>query len=345
VIAARLALLAALLAPAMAAANPHLQRARSAMNDLDYEMARAALDDALTAGISDPTELAEIYELSGTVAGAFELREEAADWFRKWLALDPTARLDSGLAPKIVEPFQTARASTELALRVRSGAHVAGETEIVLLVEADPVGLVAGARLDYRDEDGGVHVARAAGTDRIVIALPWPPPVGAAVLAATDVHGNRLAELEWTAPAESNGDAAAETETSAEPEALAVLPATAEPDTPLYAKWSLWGGAAVGLGLAGAYFAFEASSDQRELDEIIDGSAGYTYAEAKRVENRGNRHALLANTSFGAALACGAVSAVLLIRSATRKEKRAPRHQLAPMPLTDGAGVAFALEF
>ena len=91
-----------------------LARARQAIETLQYDTAQKLLIDALDDGANSPADVAEIYRLSASTAVVLESGDVAEQYYRRWLALDPTASLSSDLAPKIRDPFVRAQANSAL---------------------------------------------------------------------------------------------------------------------------------------------------------------------------------------------------------------------------------------
>src|SRR6266545_4250268 len=88
-----LAVAACALAAGVAHAESPLEKARQAIDDLDYAAAQSALAEALVSGSNGPAELVEIYKLTGTVAASLGDTKAATSAFQKLLALSPSANL------------------------------------------------------------------------------------------------------------------------------------------------------------------------------------------------------------------------------------------------------------
>ena len=74
-------------------ANPSLDEARKAVDDIRYDDARGLLVQALKQGGSRPEQLVEIYRLSAATAAVLGSADLAEQYYRRMLALDPTAAL------------------------------------------------------------------------------------------------------------------------------------------------------------------------------------------------------------------------------------------------------------
>ncbi|MEM9188184.1 MAG: hypothetical protein AAGF12_03365 [Myxococcota bacterium] len=104
-------LLVALLgaSPAAAQEDP-LQRAEAAYLNIDLPATLDHAEAALRTGSRSPVELQRIYELMGRAAAAQEGGEEIArNAYLRLLALNPDARLETDLSPRVRSPFLEAR--------------------------------------------------------------------------------------------------------------------------------------------------------------------------------------------------------------------------------------------
>src|ERR1043165_6181564 len=102
-----------ILAVSRPASADALADARKAIDGSDYVTARPLLEAALKSGTQGPSELAEIYQLTGIVDGALNDPGGAQVAFGKWLALDPKGTLPKGTSPKFVRPFDSAAAKAK----------------------------------------------------------------------------------------------------------------------------------------------------------------------------------------------------------------------------------------
>ncbi len=270
-----------------------VERARTAIADLDYASAEIALDEALFGGGLDADDLAAVYLLSGRVAAAFGREEQATEYFKRLLTLAPDAALEAGLAPKITRPFERARewvtSAGRLDLRFRSVDVKAGTATVEVV--SDPLHMF----------------------ERAVIVERKP-----LVVAAIDRYGNQLLARPWQdkqavvpAPAAIAATTPAASETMGASTVMrSDAPATARP---MYARWYTWGMAAVGTAAAAGYFAYRANNDWNELSGIIATSGDHSFGEAMALEQSGRDNARLANMGFGAAAVLAVVSASLRI--------------------------------
>ena len=343
-------LAAVLLAAPVRADEPEdadLARARAQLDASDYLAARDSLAAALAAGRSGPAELAEIYRLSGQVAGALGQPAAAEDFFRRLLALAPRATLPPGTSPKMARPFAAARAWAKdhdpLRVKVETAAAPPALTLVVL---SDPHGMVASARATVRVAGRPEATVEGAGRDRIELALPRAARIDV-LLAGLDEHGNRLVEL---GTADVPIVVVGAEERPAPPDAKprpAVPPAPPPPPRrrALYARWWLWGGAALGFAAAGAWFGLAARGAIDDLEALNADSQNHRFEEALDVEDRARRDLLLFDVAAAAAGAC-AVAAVLLYLTEPRAEPpRAGRARVAPAPARGGAAVLVEIRF
>lgn len=312
------------------AAGPALDRARAALDDLRYEDAAAALDEALREGGNSPEATAEIYQLMGEVAASRGDRARAVDAFDHLLALAPGATLREGVSPKLTEPFDAARARAgeraPLGLRC---AVAAGSVEVE--VAADPLGMAAAA---YQSGGGSVETAELDGAAALIVVADT---VVVEYVGLLDEHGNRLVavaavecEQELIAPSRRGAR-------RAEPRA----------GRSVVGHWALWGGVAVGFAAAGAYFGLDARAKVDELERLVADSAAHDFGEARAVEDDARRSALYANIGFASAGVAAVVAGVLLYRDRHRDRERAPDRGISVTPTVGrgSAGIGVGLRF
>jgi tetratricopeptide (TPR) repeat protein len=280
----RLVLIAALVAVAgvaEAGGADELAEARRRRQALDFEGALAALERAIAAGDNDAGRLADAYQLAGELAAGLGRVDEATAAFERLLVLRPDAALPGGTSPKIQAPFDAARARGHRPLAAhaeRDGATV------TLVVDADPLGLIAGARLRW-----------SGGELRAPSALTIPPGAVDPVLEAIDRHGNTL----WSAPL---------------PATAIVAPPVADTtiDRPFWRSPTLWLGGALGWAAIGGIVAWQLGKTQDEWDRLRAEDGQHDYSELRAVEQHGRNQAAFANVSFGIAAAF-AVTGVVVI--------------------------------
>lgn len=292
-------------AGAQAAGDP-LTRARQELDALQYDKARASLDEALKQGTNGPRDMAEIYRLSGQVAAALGDAAGAEDDFKMLLELAPDAQLPAGMSPKITEPFDAARAFAKqhAPLAITHTESGGAAPTITLVVANDALGLVAGARAIVSADGGPARSLEARGGSEILIPLPAGHRLEV-TLAAIDSRGNRLVEIGVDEPIVIGGP----TEI-VKPVHRAGGGGHARP---IYARWWLWGGVALAVGGGATYFGLDALDAQKTLDDLNRNSAMHDFSEAKKVEDRGRQSALLANVGFGVAGGFAVLSVILLV--------------------------------
>jgi hypothetical protein len=146
---------------------PELARARRLKQTLEFAAALDEVDRVIALGTSSPDGLTDAYRLAGELAAGLGRDGDAVTYFQRLLALDPGAAMPAGTSPKIVAPFEQARAN--LGGRALA-AHVEGDA---IVVDDDPLGMVASiqprALLDRHGNT--LWIAPAAETP-----VPAPPP-------------------------------------------------------------------------------------------------------------------------------------------------------------------------
>lgn len=305
---------------AAAAPNPHLTAAREAKSTLAYDQALVLAGEALRTGENDPETLIAIYRLAGEVAAGLDRRAEAEAWFRRLLALEPAAELPAGTSPKITAPFTDARGFIQRSgpLAVRAEPATSG---VILVVERDPLEMVAGARVLYQSSAGTLGVIEGRGGARIAVELPRG--TFAHHLAAIDEHGNELVRIELDLRGQF---------------------VTTGPGDRAGRRWPLAAAfTAITLG-AGVYFGLDtrdaeddlAALNQRSKTEDIDA------AEAHELVVRGRRSAALANLGFAAAGVGAAITGWLIYRRLAADDRPV---EVAPVVAPDTAGLTVRLAF
>jgi hypothetical protein len=294
-----------------------LEDGRRLKAELRYDEARAAVERVLRSGVGGPQQLAETYRLLGELAAGMDERVAAEAYFARLLSLQPEATLGSGASPKLTVPFDAARARLGqggLVVSHRLDAHRAS-----LVVERDPLDLVAGARARYRRGMRPVEQVEARGRGTIELSFAGTGPVQVE-LAAIDEFGNELVVF-------ANLEAGQ----------------VARRSRSLIGRWQLWAGIGVALGATGAGFGLAARSAESDLAALNERARNEPFAidfgEAETLRDRAGRRALIANLCFAGTAAVGVAAAVLLVR-----ELRAPgegdRLSVGPALGPDSIGVA-----
>lgn len=166
--------------------SPKLVDARRAVEAVDYEAARRLLLEALRDGDNSPAAVGEIYRLSARAAIVLGERDLAEQYYRRWLAIDPTAALPGDTAPKLREPFVAAQAYIAAHGRLLARAERTSTGEVDVELVADPLAMArAAAALGLGRSApvpfGGDRKAHLAAATRI---------------AVVDDAGNRLLEVD-----------------------------------------------------------------------------------------------------------------------------------------------------
>jgi hypothetical protein len=318
--------LALWLAHGSAAHAGPIDDAKAAIDTSDYLKARATLTEALASGANGRQELAEIYRLSGIVAGALGDAKASTAAFQRALVLSPKVELPPGTSPKIARPFAAAQnlAKQGAPLEIRSETE-ADPPSVTVIVASDPLAMIARVRVAVVADRKPEQTFDRPGSERTTVELPAGARLDVRI-AVLDEHGNRLAELGTRevpivvlgkAPPPPPGVAA---RVSLPPRP----PPPARSPRPLYLKWWMWGGGAALFGAAAAYFGIDAVLAKRDLDALNEHSVEHDFGEAKDVESRARRDVLFTNIGWGAAgvLAVGATILYLTEPRPARGERR-----------------------
>lgn len=320
----------------VAAANPELAAAKRAYTELEFRRTRAHLERALRWGKSNPSEMREILRLSGETAAAVGKQAKAEDYYYQMLTLDPSAELPAGLSPKLTAPFEQAKKKVNQTGGLTARCRLDDEQRIVRVhIDADPAGLVAGARAVYRSRDGDRPIAEARAKTRVIALALQTPPKHKLFCAVIDRYGNHLVEVDATYA----------------PPKRRVLGITREPSDshaspqPFFAHYLTWGTLGTASTTAGVAFAWRMRANQNALDALNQDSSQYDFAAAQELARSGRRNARMANLSFAFAGACAVVTVVQYLRRPTRDSHDGQTALISPMFTPDGAGVAWSSSF
>lgn len=309
-----------------------LADARKAVDGSDYVTAKTALDTALKAGDAGPAELAEIFKLSGIVEGALNNAPAATTWFSKWISVDAKASLPFGTSPRIMKPFEAAKAKNRGLVEVKS------ETEddppaVTLVVVNDPHKLIVGAKVHFSVDKKPEQVLTADGEGRIKVDLETGKRIDLR-LHAVDEYGNRVVEL-GTRDVPIVITSTGKTKQIVDPtDANLVRTKPAAPPEPRawYAQWWVWGVATVVAGGATGFFAWKTRSDINELESLNANSYVHTWAEAQDVEQRAKRDMLITNIGLGVTGAFALGTALLYLTRPDTAESTETRAAITPVP-------------
>jgi hypothetical protein len=277
--------------------NRHLVEARAALDAVRYDEARAQLVAALEQGNNSPAEVAEIYQLSASTALVLGQRESAERYFRRWLAIDPSAQLPDSVAPKLREPFVAAQAY--MAARGHLSVMIEHRGDAIdVLVAADPLAMVGAVR---------------AGDEKVALGADRRAKLhgNAERVAVLDEFGNHLIELP-VPPAEP----------AAAPPEPTPVPAPHEPAAPgpgLMHQPLAWAVPAVVLAGVGVGFELAARDADDQLSNVLANSGQHFYGDADALRSRRDRDAIIADVAFGTSAACVAVAVIVYaIRPSSR---------------------------
>jgi hypothetical protein len=349
---------------AAAAERPaELGQALVALDDLRYEDAAALLERAWRRGDNDPGSLALVFRLQGEVAATLGDEAAAHAAFQRWWAIAPTARLPPGTSPKIVASFDAARA--QVAGKKPLGAHAElGTGALLVVIEADPLAQVAGARAKWQAQDGVAGVVERAGNASFSLPLP---ALGRLTVhpVLVDRFGNELLGLPAlvvAGPGDASTDDALGAGSIDERGGAPADPSTGaggvvgpgdgaragsgEP-RPAWASPWLWGGLTVAAAGAGVTFAILADRSRDELDALNATSSEHPFADAEAAKRRLEQRTLGLNVSVIAASALAVVTGVVIWRS-RRPSSGAGRKgalSIVPAVVRGGGGISVAVPF
>ena len=315
-------LVAALAGPAVAGGNPTLDQAQQAIDNIDYEAARSLVGKALDGGGLSLADHLRALRMAGEVEAALGDDAGAREHFATWIYLDPKAKLADGLSPKITAPFDEARASTG-ALVIDVSLERTGDGVSVTLVTSDPLALVHG----FEASGGGAQVS---GTGLAATLATTDPSGFEVTVVVVDERNNQIAvRTVVTEPA-----------ASAEP-----TPATGggggEKGWPAVIRWPTWAALAIVAGGTGGYFSYRVGQAEDDLDELNANPGAHTADEARAIQDRGERDALIANVLYGVAGAA-AIAAVLTF---VLEPDDDPAVEVLPGAGSDGASVTATIRF
>lgn len=282
--------------PRARADSAKLDAARAAIDGVRYDDAQGLLAVALQEGGNSTAALVEIYRLSATTAMVLGHPDLADQYYRRWLALDPTAAMPEDVAPKLRGPFVAAQDYMRTRGHLTAAASRPTATAVEVTVSVDPLQMAAAVELSgtsTRTPLGATHVAR----------IEAPQATGAVSLSVVDEYGNHLVELTVTpAPAESHGSPPRGAGTAAHAPAPSAL-----------RNWKLWTVPTIAFFGIGLGFGYAASSADTDLTGILDEPTLHTLLDAEGTRDRRDRDALIANLAYGVAGACLVTTIVMYV--------------------------------
>lgn len=164
---------------------PQLAQARVAIDEVRYDDAQRLLIAALEAGGNSPAAVRDIYKLLGASAVALGQSDDAAKYYRSWIALDPKGALDAGASPKLREPFDAAKSYVTANGPLDVVAEYVSDDEVRIRVITDSMSLARTARMT----DTSVAIVDRGA---LITSAPHAP------VAILDRYGNTLVELRAT---------------------------------------------------------------------------------------------------------------------------------------------------
>lgn len=274
--------------PAARADSPKLAEARRAVDEVRFDDARRLLVEAVAEGGNSPAALAQIYELSASTAIVLGQRDLAEQYYRRWLALDPAAKLPDGSSPKLQEALVAAQAFMAAHGRLAVKAERRSSTEIDVIAESDPLAMVASAALDVPTAapspfgaDHRLHLATATAATAWVYVL--------------DEHGNHVADV---------AIAAAAAPVDPKDRDPILPPHTDVPERSFAHRWTTWAVPSVAFLTAGGVLGIIALNQQDQLDQSLAKSGQHFFPDVD-----GDRKSIRRNATIGIAL--GSVGLVL----------------------------------
>ena len=167
----RLAAIAIVLCVATSArADDDLAEAIRLEAALEYDQALAVVTRILERGTAtDPAQVAELHFYAGRLAAGLDRADLARDHFARALALRPELALPAGTSPKIVAPFEAARA--------QSAPLRAHATAPQVIIDDDRLGLVT--RTEVAGRQARAYDAHGNVVWRGEVPAPLPSPAPA----------------------------------------------------------------------------------------------------------------------------------------------------------------------
>jgi hypothetical protein len=283
--------------------SPKLGEAERAIDTVHYDDAQKLLVAALADGGNSPAAVRRIYQLSAMAATVLGQRELAEQYYRRWLALEPTAHLD-GVAPKLREPFTAAQAYMAAHGRFTAHATRIDAATVDVTVDTDPLAMAVSTAAD------GAAIAFDPNHHATL-------RTAALTVAILDERGNGLVDLPVGAPAERHD--------VPDPRDPRIEPAPVV-DPPFMKRWTTWAVPSGAFIVAGSILGIVALNQQQQLTEALTNSREHFYTEVDDLHRAVRR-----NATIGIAL--GAVGAVLAIPAAVFYIQQRKPNDLSPSPI------------
>lgn len=313
------------LASSAHADSPKLEQARKAIDEVRFDDAQRLLVGALADGGNSPAAVREIYKLSASTAVVVGQREVGEQNYRRWIALDASASIGAGVAPKLREPFEAAQAYVAAHGRLTAVATRVSATVIDVSV-TDPLAMAVSATIV-----GGTPVPLST-EHRAQLA---PPSAGAVTVAVLDDRGNRLVEV--TAGPAPTAPAVAGPMMNPVPEPIE--PEHPEPEGKRFRVWIVFAVPSAVLLLTGVGFAYAASEDWATVNEAIADSTRRRYYDVEAKQDRATTFTALGSVALGFGVVL-AVPALIFYARARNQD-----HQVVPVVGKDSAGVSLVGRF
>src|SRR5664279_2410395 len=251
-------------------------------SSLEYEQALVLADRTIARGISSRDQLADLHLIAGRLAAGLDHPDVAQAHFERVLVLRPNTQLVTGTSPKLLAPFDAARATQPLLVKLGvDGTRAYAE------VTSDALHLVRGLRVVVVDSN---HVASVVTADGLTKDVPSGTVTS---VAAIDEYGNELAvaRIEAAAP---------------------IVPVRLERPTPFYKHWVTYTALSGAALITGGLFAWRFGQAQDEWNRL-DAAGGHSYTQLQTIEQRGQRWAIAADATFGVAAIAGIAAAALFL--------------------------------
>ncbi|MBN2496679.1 MAG: hypothetical protein JXR96_18965 [Deltaproteobacteria bacterium] len=162
-----------------AEATPQLvEQAAKSYAELDFEASLGLLDRALAKPGNTREQLVRIHHLRGLILGALGRYDEAGQAFARLLALSPSFRLGSDVAPRVRAPFDKLLSDPpRFRARVLPPAVALESQALVFTVQitADSLGMARALRIFHRRGAGDYSSANAPLSGRGEVRVSIPP--------------------------------------------------------------------------------------------------------------------------------------------------------------------------
>lgn len=286
--------------------------ARNEHRNMRYSEAIKLADLAWRLGESRPALLREMFEIAGSAAGSLPDEVAARLWFRRWLAVDPDAALETGTSPKLVKLLQEARLEG-----AKLAVHATQRRDTIeVTIESDPIEIAHAVRI------GALRAELADARATLV-----DPATGE--LELLDRYGNVLAIIQVRTILEP-----VPPPLPPSPLAAVVRP----PGPPWYAQWKTWGVATGGFAAIGSGALWLAFDTRSKIVKIQSESERHSFKEVEDLRKRFHTAQWTARIAFGGAAVAAAIGTVFYVRG--RRES-----QLVVAPMSGGAQATWSLVF